>query len=508
MMQVWNRLKLLVKSEYIEWLFVVVGIILRLRQYLANKSLWSDEASLAVNIANRTFGGLTQPLDYHQAAPIGFLFIEKISIVLLGNKDYILRLFPLFSGILAIYLLHRITKEYFGMAGMAAVLIFAMNSWLIFFSSELKQYSSDVMVALLLIYLSARCFKKDAQVKDFLLLGIGGVITIWVSHISIFMLAGIGLVLGLEKIIQKKYVPWGWILGLGISWLISFGVEYFFALQYTAADEYLQIYWRKAFMPLPPWGDLQWFVKTYYSFILIIVGRTDFILVLMIPVLAFIGSLSLFIRNRSIALVLIFPFIAALVASAFEKYPLSYRFMLFLIPSILLLMTEGIRNIYLFFAKWQRGPALILSGIPVVVMLWFLTPLAMDVFKSPQKISEIKPVMEYIGKNKAQGDVIYVYYGSSPAFIYYAPFYHLDPTHAVFGSDSPRKKVALDSFFDDVEKLRGTNRAWFIFSDIADCGGCDGDMRVFFTDYLDKFGTMLDSSQSTAAGAYLYDLSP
>ena len=297
MMKVWNQLKLLMKPDYMGWSLIAVGIILRLRQYLANRSLWSDEASLAVNIANRTFGGLTQPLDYHQAAPIGFLFIEKIFIVLLGNRDYILRLFPLFAGILAIYLLHRITREYFGMAGLTAVLIFAMNSWLVFFSSELKQYSSDVTVALLLIYLSTRCFKKDAQIRDFLLLGAGGVITIWVSHISIFMLAGIGLVLLLEKIIQKDYVPFGWILGLGASWLISFGVEYFYALQYTAADEYLQTYWRKAFMPLPPWSDLQWFVKTYYSFILIIMGRTDLILVLMIPALALIGSVSLFCKK-------------------------------------------------------------------------------------------------------------------------------------------------------------------------------------------------------------------
>jgi Dolichyl-phosphate-mannose-protein mannosyltransferase len=507
-MTVWNRMKSLINPDYVEWSLIAVGIILRLRQYLANRSLWADEASLAVNIANRTFGGLTQPLDYHQAAPIGFLFIEKFFIVLLGNKDYILRLFPLFAGILAIYLLHRITKEYFGGAGMATVLMFSINSWLIFFSSELKQYSSDVMVALLLIYLSSRCFKEDARVRDFQLLGVGGIMTIWMSHISIFILAGIGLTLVLEKIIHKKYMSFSWIIGLGAVWLISFGAEYIFTLQYIAADKYFQTYWQKAFMPLPPWRDIQWLVKTYYSFILIIVGRTDSILILMIPALAFIGSVSLFIRNRSIAIVIIFPFIAALAASALEKYPLSYRFMLFLIPSILLLMTEGIRSIYLFFAKWQRGPALILSGIPIVVMLWFLIPIAWNVFNSPEKISEIKPIMEYVGKSKTQNDVIYIYYGSAPAFIYYAPFYHLDPTNAIFGSDSLKKKVALNSFFDDVEKLKGNDRVWFIFSDIVDCGGCYGDKRIFFTDYLDKFGTMLDSVRGTAAGAYLYDLSP
>ena len=132
----------------------------------------------------------------------------------------------------------------------------------------------------------------------------------------------------------------------------------------------------------------------------------------------------------------------------------------------------------------------------------------MNIFYSPQRISEIKPIMKYVEENKTQADVIYVYYGSTPAFIYYAPFYHIDSTAAVFGADSPRKKIALDSFFDDVKKLKGKSRVWFVFSDIVDCGGCDGDMRIFFTDYLNKFGRMLDSSQNQGAGAYLYDLSP
>src|SRR5690606_12042987 len=63
---------------FLSMLVVVLGIVLRLRQYFANRSLWVDEASLALNIINRSFGGLTQPLDYNQGAPVGFLFIEKL----------------------------------------------------------------------------------------------------------------------------------------------------------------------------------------------------------------------------------------------------------------------------------------------------------------------------------------------------------------------------------------------------------------------------------------------
>jgi len=73
---------------------------------------WVDEASLALNIVNRTFSELTIPLDYNQGAPIGFLFIEKFIILILGNKDYILRLFPIISGMLSVYLIYLIAKKF------------------------------------------------------------------------------------------------------------------------------------------------------------------------------------------------------------------------------------------------------------------------------------------------------------------------------------------------------------------------------------------------------------
>src|SRR5688572_4366681 len=56
------------------WMAAVlaIGVLLRLVQYAANRSLWLDEASLALNFFDRGFGQLFTPLGYHQAAPAGF----------------------------------------------------------------------------------------------------------------------------------------------------------------------------------------------------------------------------------------------------------------------------------------------------------------------------------------------------------------------------------------------------------------------------------------------------
>jgi len=511
MVQTWNRIKSFAESDVIWYALVATGIVLRLRQYFANRSLWGDEASLAFNIVARSLVGLTEPLGFHQAAPLGFLFIEKLSIVLLWNADYILRLFPLFAGILSIYLFYRIAKENFGAAGRLAVFMFSVNPSLIFYSSELKQYSSDVMVAALLTYLALPCLKEDARRKDFVWLGIGGALTIWASHISIFILAGIGLTLVIEKIIQKKYKSFVETFGVGVAWLVSFGVEYLVALRYTAADKYFQTYWKNRFMPLPPWSDLQWFAKTAYSFLLIIINRTDQIAARLVFTLILVGVLTLFIRKRSVALIVVFSLIMTLLASAMQKYPLSYRFMLFLLPFALLLMAEGIGGIYWFVARWRREVALILCAIPVALLLWFSIPNAIGGFNSPYTVAEIKPIMKYVAEKRKAEDKIYLYYGVVPGFIYYAPFYNLNQLDAgalIMGAYRQDENKAFARFIEDVKGLEGNGRVWFIFSEIANCGGCRGDVFEFFKNYLGKFGTRLDQVQSINSAAYLYDLSP
>jgi len=95
---------------WVAWGLIALGAALRVRQYAANRSLWLDEAMLALNFVHRSLPGLLRPLESDQAAPLGFLVVEKL-LESIANRDYVLRLFPLVAGCVSLYLLYRLARQ-------------------------------------------------------------------------------------------------------------------------------------------------------------------------------------------------------------------------------------------------------------------------------------------------------------------------------------------------------------------------------------------------------------
>jgi hypothetical protein len=73
-----GKLATLLTSKRLLWLIMGLGVALRFAQYLANRSLWLDEAFLALNVVQRSFSQLFQPLDDEQVAPIAYLLAENL----------------------------------------------------------------------------------------------------------------------------------------------------------------------------------------------------------------------------------------------------------------------------------------------------------------------------------------------------------------------------------------------------------------------------------------------
>jgi hypothetical protein len=494
-------------SDVAWWAVILAGFVLRLRQYLADLSLWIDEANLARNIVDRSFFGLARPLDFEQGAPLGFLFVEKTVLLILGNQDYILRLFPLFSGLLSLYLLYCISREYFGMAGLFSLFFFSISWPLIYYSSELKQYSSDVLVSVGLIYLMFRAEHPSARRTEILTLGAAGVISMWMSHPAIFILASAGLVLAVENLLRKNYSLLFWILGVGILWMANLGLVYLVSIQGLMSNSYLLNFWRADFMPLPPWGHLAWFQASYWNLLGITtylsnpaVGYSAFSM----SILLFIGMIGSFIHHRGLTWMMVLPFLFVLLASALQKYPFGERLILFLLPFLFLLMAEGLGQMYLAIARWNRTVSLVICGFVALVAIRRPASFSFQYFLSPYMREDIKPALAYVSQNARPGDVIYVYYGSQPAFEYYAHFYNFENDKVIFGIAS---RTDPSRYVDDIGQLRGSRRVWLVFSHV--CNSCAKVRELdFYRQHLDQLGAQKGEFSFPGVRLLFYDLSP
>src|SRR5688572_30957028 len=91
--------------------FILVGAAIRFQQLFVRRSLWLDEALLANNIVGRGYGRLLEPLGGNQAAPPGFLWIERAAMSLFGTNEYALRLLPLAAGIALPWLIWLLARR-------------------------------------------------------------------------------------------------------------------------------------------------------------------------------------------------------------------------------------------------------------------------------------------------------------------------------------------------------------------------------------------------------------
>ena len=124
------------------WVFAAAGVAMRVAQYVANRSLWVDEAMLALNLRDHGFAALVGPLDYDQAAPVGFLLASKAVTLALGYSEYALRLLPLVASVASVFLFRKlILRTLTRGAGAIAMLLFAISSYLVYYGAEVKQYS-------------------------------------------------------------------------------------------------------------------------------------------------------------------------------------------------------------------------------------------------------------------------------------------------------------------------------------------------------------------------------
>ena len=279
--------------------------------------------------------------------------------------------------------------------------------------------------------------------------------------------------------------------------VISFVINYFVSLESLIGSKDFVSSWHDRFESFPqiPF-DPQWLGYVFLRAFKFPVGLSTYELFL--GVLSFlIGCAVLFCKRMKIFLVLLLPILFTIIAAEFRKYPFEGRLLLFIAPSMILIIAEGLGYIQRRVAQSSHTMSLALVGI----LLIFPIVLAGYRIIEPRAPEELRPIMNYIDQHYEAGDVIYVYYASVNAFRYYSDKFDYADDYI----------IGVESRFDwlqyekDLRKLKGNKRVWVVFSHVATWLGVDEEKLLLA--YLNALGTQKTVFKASGASAYLYDLS-
>ncbi len=391
------------------WLILTAGLFLRLYQYFINRSLWEDEAHLALNFVWSGYIGLVQPLANFQSAPVLFLFSVETFTKIFGYSEYVLRAFPLIISLAAYplfyYFVYYLTRN--RLTALIAFAMFAANISLIYYSSELKPYTVDVSVYIVMGYLLVSEHAYVVKNRNKLLIIAGCLSALYANAAVVVLFCSAWYMAGNVNIRFRKDSDKGSVtidapmtdLKIWLKWFVVFLFNYIVFVFFSPYSKGMKEIWSAAFCPVNIFSaefrdfiklriddtffiDLFYFTKEYY-FPQILCG------------IAIIALVSIIYRKQyKLLLFTVVPVLLHLVLSMFKMYPFFYRFILYLLPAIIIYLAIGLTEIATFLQKKIH----FIIAIPVIAFSLYAT--SKDSFKRfPSHDREAKPVLNWINKH-------------------------------------------------------------------------------------------------------------
>ena len=327
-----------------------LGVIVRTIQYAAQTSMWLDELAVAHTVGVRDVVRLvTEPLAYRQVAPAGFLALQKIATTVAGAGELGFRLVPWIASIAALFVFWRLAERLLTRpAAWTVFALFAASPALTWFGSQAKQYSTDVLALLLVIWAGCELLTARPRLARAVL---AGVFAILLSMPAVLAGGAIGLVL-LVAAVRTGMPARNSVLVVGACWtiaaLVTAGLSQVAVT--TETRDYMLMFWARGFPPAPTSLDaLMWTPRVLsegLGFSLFFGLEDDMPIVaaaaLTLALLILPGAWWLARRSAYSAAVVISPVVAGLLASALHLLPISGRVSLWLVGPLLLLSGAGL----------------------------------------------------------------------------------------------------------------------------------------------------------------------
>ena len=329
--------------------FLCAGILARTIRYYLGFPLWDDESFLCVNFISRSYAELLQPLDYHQVAPLLFLWIERTAVKLFGFSEYSLRLIPFVSSIGSLFLFRRVAAKLLsGPALVFAVATFAVSYPGIRYAAEAKPYGTDMCLSLLMLSLVVDWYQYRHP-RYLQILAVLMPFALGASYPAVFAAGGLSLLVGTVLWQQggttgewKSWVAWN--VTLVISFVVWFSLVG--RIQSGAEGAFMGDYWKENFPPIQQiWTLPYWLLKTHASdFLAYPIGGPHWASSLTL-IICLAGLWRLIQHRQYLWLgLLVGPAGLHFLAAALQKYPYGghVKFSQYLAPMICCLIGVGI----------------------------------------------------------------------------------------------------------------------------------------------------------------------
>lgn len=431
--------------------FVLLGLVVIVRQFARVHSYWCDEAYLLLNIFTRSYADLLGPLEMLQAAPPGYLFLLRALYVSLGPSEWAMRLPAFCAAILAILLFIPLARRVLGAPWSGwAIAVFAIVPAIMHHGCEVKPYSLDLCFSVLLsLFAARRLLKSEQDSPSFQRLWSAGFVLAaaaapWFSFASVFVLAGAALSLAVEGAIRRSLREVGFASVIGLVGAASAFAVWWLAARHQGS-QFLLDYWANYLFPrtFTFSGAAAWLLRCTDSACRYTFPDLGPLILLLIVV----GGAATLRTRASLGVLLIGPLAFGLVASALGKYPMDGRMTFFAAPGLVLLTIASIRTL-----TTTRTPAWACSLLLVALFIPALVR-GLPILHRPAKFAEFREAFGWLESQRNPSDAIWIS--------------HPDIYQIYYGTVVSGPFTPPEQFLDQVR----SGRAWLVTSQFTSGNG-------------------------------------
>ncbi|MEM9418460.1 MAG: hypothetical protein AAGA25_05295 [Planctomycetota bacterium] len=474
-------------------LIAAIGGALCVKAYLAQHSLFIDEARLIENVLSRSWSELTEPLTQEQAAPVGFLYLVKLSIAWVGDDKLGFRAVPMAAAVASMLLFWCLIRQLVrGWPAWFGMVVFAAGSSTVYYAQQTKQYTVELAVALLSLCVMGWIAKRRLSGLRLLVFAVVGALATWLSVTAVMVLAGCGVVLLVLAAREKRPAMIVAVLGVGVLWVGSFLGQYMLVLSEYRGSDYLVDYWKPFYLRLNPYLPHRIFGQLGGVFI----QPVDLQLHQLGLLLWTIGLWVAVVSRRALPWALVTAWFTLTLMSYLGHYPYGDRQVLFALPLLIGPMAMGLGWIN---EQGRHGQ------IAAIILALAVATGPVFTARTIEADDDLEPVILELAERVQPGDLVWVDRGA----MYMVSFLQARSDDFDLAPASVRFTELVDGqrhwAVSEIRALDGKPRVWLLMSHAMGRQGVD---EINFVLLLAKQqGQQLAEIKRGDSSATLFDFS-